>query len=138
MMRNLTAQTNGRIALFMGAKYWPKTKWYDFTKKYSDAYELTFGSGWPLSNIAFGPHQLLYNSSWSWLLPVLEKIRSLGYTVKIEIGPYTQVQILNSIGPIICTEGSVPLTVAYQAVVKFIQRTDQIEDRFTHPKNSQP
>lgn len=57
-------QMNAELALFMGAKYWHKSK--SLFVKYSDAYEFRFKDKYDNeSAIAFGVDQLKYHSSWS-------------------------------------------------------------------------
>lgn len=62
-------ENNRLIGMFMGAKYWPKSPSLDFTKKYSDCYEFD-------GKVAFSVTQLMYHSSWDWLMPVVEKIET--------------------------------------------------------------
>lgn len=61
MMEN----NNEIIALFMGAKYWPKG---NIMAKYSDAWEF------PGADNAWNTKGLKYDTSWDWLMPVVEKI----------------------------------------------------------------
>lgn len=73
---------NAELALFMGARYWPKSK--SLFVKYSDAYEFRFKDKYGNeAGIAFGIDQLQYHSSWSELMPCVEKIQALGYAVNI-------------------------------------------------------
>ena len=60
---------NKLIAEFMGLEYAPKDKrWDDWFDK--NGTRVTFGNRIPL----------LYHTSWDWLMPVIEKIETLGYT----------------------------------------------------------
>lgn len=60
------------IAMYMGAKYWPKSK--NLFVKYSDAYELENNG----VKVAFGATQLKYHYSFDWLIPVERKIYTTG------------------------------------------------------------
>ena len=62
-------EDNKLIAEFMGLVYAPPSKRWDdwFTE---DGTRVTFGSRIPL----------LYHTSWDWLMPVVDKIESLGYS----------------------------------------------------------
>jgi hypothetical protein len=67
--------------------------------------------------------KLRYHSSWDWLMPVLEKIASLGYKWEIGISPYKKESVFHyckiwSIGTI---EGVSPLDAVYGAVVEFVK-----------------
>jgi hypothetical protein len=63
-------QGNRLIAVFMGMKFIPKSKWYHFTwNSYScDVFKPNKGS------IAFADWHLHYHDSWNWLMPVAHTI----------------------------------------------------------------
>lgn len=67
------------IALFMGATWHPKVKWYDFTIKLNDCFTFPNWKG-----IGIGINGLKYSSSYDWLMEVVEKIEIINYSVKIE------------------------------------------------------
>lgn len=106
---------NSKIALFMGAKYWPKSR--NIFKKYSDAYEFI--------GAAFGPNQLRYHESWNWLISVVQRIEKSGYLVEITFGIGTLCRIWNQNGTISATESNDPIEAVYNAVLEFIEFKNQ-------------
>ncbi len=107
-----TQENNKLIAEFMGLEYSPKDKRWDdwFTK---EGTRVTFGSRIPLQ----------YHTSWDWLMPVVERIESLGYDVIIRkdsceiIGENVKGVEYSSYE---CFNAGKHITT-YQAVVEFIK-----------------
>lgn len=66
---------------------------------------------------------LSYHLSWDWLMPVVEKIESLGFSTHIihtkSVG--SLMHIINYITDVITTKGENKLEVVYENVVKFIK-----------------
>ena len=63
-----------------------------------------------------------YHESWDWLMPVVEKIESLGYWIRMDYG---DVFIVNDDSDIIIKnpmheDGYTKLSLVYQVVVEFI------------------
>lgn len=71
-------QKNKMIAEFMGIK----------TKKYSDTPTVT---RWQYGNSMLFESDLKYHSSWDWLMPVVEKIKSLDFQVDT-FSDYTRIE----------------------------------------------
>ena len=70
-------------------------------------------------NLGYRPENLKYHTNWEWLMPVVEKIETLGYTVNIS----------SSVVHIYSDKHQIPLSIGttfnklratYQAVVEFI------------------
>lgn len=102
---------NELIAEFMGmhSKYF---------QVYSNQLEevIWFREGEDFPSCYFRIIELMYHSSWDWLMPVIDKIRSIGYRVNIDFGKITQCAISN-IDPMMHV---VELSV-YKTVVEFIK-----------------
>lgn len=64
----------GIVAKFMGAKHYPKYKWWKFSK-WSDCYVFEQNS-----HIGFSNRHLKYDTSWDWLMPVWNKFRKLSFS----------------------------------------------------------
>lgn len=71
----------------------------------------------------FEVEQLKYHTSWDWLMPVVEKIESIGYNVNIR-------RLKTSIHPIledkelfgfVCGDVSKKLDITYDTIVQFIE-----------------
>ena len=111
-----TQENNKLIAEFMGFQ---KTNigWYDSEETMP-----------PLSNTydsnTFDEHELAFHKSWDWLMPVVDKIESLGYEFfivedRIKIAHNTD----HSIDTIInFTLGGSKREATYKAVVEFIKQ----------------
>lgn len=112
---------NGRIAIFMGAKFWPKTPWWKLLTKYTNAYEFT-----EPHRIAFAPEQLRYHESWEWVIPVCQKIERHGYIVQITFGVGTIVKIWNHKGTVASSENNFALGAVYEAVAQFMNKRNLI------------
>ena len=66
-------ETNNLIAKFMELEYAPQdSRWDDWFDK--DRYRVTFGNRIPLQ----------YDTSWEWLMPVVEKIKDTGYGQELD------------------------------------------------------
>ena len=63
--------------------------------------------------------KLLYDTSWDWLMPVVEKIESLGFKVAIELNGCT---IFKDYGAPVTTTGNwdTKINAVYKAVCGFI------------------
>ena len=74
-------------------------------------------------------HELSYNVSWDWLMPVIEKIESLGYEVQIRSTDCIIFQLLDTLDykPVIGTISSASgkMYSTYIAVVEFIKEYNQ-------------
>jgi hypothetical protein len=110
---------NNLFAKFMGGiylrceslTYEPKGSWRNLTGVASDAKQ------W---------YDLNYNSSYEWLMPVLEKIESLGYGWDVGVSKsshyhYCKIYGMDSI------EGISPLDAIYGACIEFIKWYNTID-----------
>lgn len=70
--------------------------------------------------VIYQPEDMKYHTSWDWLMPVVEKIDSLGdFTlVKIE---RNYCQIVNQNAPLISIASESKISAVYTAVIQFIQ-----------------
>lgn len=74
-----------------------------------------------------GYEPLLFNESWDWLMPVLERIRVKGYKWEIGMSPissqyhYCKIWSVGTIG------GRSPLDAVYSAVLEFIKWYNSIK-----------
>jgi len=101
-------ENNKLIAEFMGLVYAPEDKKFNdwFTK---EGTRVTFGSRIPLQ----------YHKEWNWLMPVVERIESLGYDVIIR---KDSIEIMcENVRHIQCFNTNKHITI-YQAVVEFINQ----------------
>lgn len=66
---------------------------------------------------------LLYHKSWDWLMPVVEKIDTLGYDVEISRISCSISPILSNdtIASLVCGDISKKIEVVYEAVIQFIK-----------------
>lgn len=104
-------ENNKLIAEFMGGKY------------DSAFFNLTKNSMWlPIHGIVFFEH-LKYDSSWDWLMPVIQKIDSYGYNVKISRISVNITKILTDevIVGLVCGNIDKKINLCYNAVVQFIK-----------------
>jgi hypothetical protein len=104
---------NELIAQFMGAKYWPKSS--KLLVKYSDA--------WDFGTIAFGSDQLKYNTSWDWLMSVVEKINTLPKTGVCIYPKHCMVNVdqVTQAGSIDHGDTCTLIKIVYVSVVNFIK-----------------
>lgn len=73
---------NKLIAEFMGAKFYPE--WTsDIYKSPFPTFDFEENRPAESSSRFWSPSGLEYHSSWDWLMPVVEKIEGLKFTVKI-------------------------------------------------------
>jgi len=103
---------NKLIAEFMGSKH----------PTIEDMYRL------PHADVYWG--ELQYDYSWDWLMPVVEKIESLGYEVQIRNTDCIIFQLLDTIKykPIVDTSNaSGKKDSTYIAVVRFIKEYNQLK-----------
>ena len=71
------------------------------------------------NNLCYGVNELQYHTSWDWLMPVVEKIESLGYWVNRNDGDIT---ISNKSDMVVITPmSSGGMDMMYKAVVEFIK-----------------
>ena len=74
------------------------------------------------------PYHHKFNSSWDWLMPVVEKIDLMGFDVQISRISIKISRILENENPIIslvCGDVSQKLDLCFLAVVEFIQWYNQ-------------
>lgn len=111
-----TTQDNKLIAEFMGLK--PTEFWgrYSISNDHCHCNEIT-----PEKAIEGFASISKYSTSWDWLMPVVEKIESLGYGVTIGMGTYCIIQKdWGDLEEIHSMTDNNKLFCAYNAVVKFI------------------
>lgn len=67
------------------------------------------------------PEEMLFDSSWEWLMPVVEKIEELGYDVTIGHGNYCYIEQGNDLNSI-WFEGKAETKIlsVYHAVFNFV------------------
>jgi hypothetical protein len=109
---------NGLIAEFMGGRYDAMSNsWTGLPEKYHAGHMITW---------AYSPADLMYSSSWDWLMPVVEKIESL----TLPVTGYRMVIV--KIDDCTCSmqgnrynytrfSGESKIEAVYKAVVKFIK-----------------
>jgi hypothetical protein len=73
------------------------------------------------------PSEMQYHSSFDWLMPAVDKIKSLGFTVEIYINPSagTDIHISKDDDHLNIAAYSTTLEAIYTAVVQFIQWYNQ-------------
>ena len=113
-----TEENNRLIAIFMGMNQgiptdtrW-KNDWFEELKPDGN----DFQSG--------RRHEyLLFHTSWDWLIPVVEKIESLGYTVNISRITTSISEMVNeeTMFSWVCGDISKKLEITYNTVVQFIE-----------------
>ena len=69
---------------------------------------------------------LKYHTSWDWLMPVVEKIESLGYNTlisnfQIQISTNNKENIQKNIVNLFCNKQSPKIENLYEAVITFIK-----------------
>ena len=64
------------------------------------------------------PHELKYHTSWDWLMPVVQKIESLGYVFTIQGGKAEYGEMISETQCFIAED---KLSSTYNAVVEFIK-----------------
>lgn len=104
---------NKLIAEFMG---WKEQK--DPTKRWFGSFKDTYGKLWRNNS----KEPLQFHSSWDWLMPVVERVESLGFGITIGMGMYCVIQDDTSDTGIEFTgmeEGKLQST--YKAIVEFIE-----------------
>jgi hypothetical protein len=79
---------------------------------------------WENDRSAFTKHSLLFNLSWDWLVPVLEKIKSMEHDeIFMSTNPEREIQFASVIGLPIFT----PLSIVYLRTVEFIKWYNQVK-----------
>ena len=63
-------------------------------------------------------HELKYNESWNWLMPVVQKIESLGYVFTIPGGKAEYGEMISETRCFIAED---KISSTYQAVLEFIK-----------------
>lgn len=135
-MDNLTTEQGNRIiAEFMGARKTGTSTLadgggyaYEYEVRLSDTETFKFWDKPCWTNV----RELKYHSSWDWLMPVVEKIESIGYDTRIAFirernnGVDSKTHICdieksNNSEGIIYHKGNSKLDATYKAVVQFIQ-----------------
>lgn len=72
----------------------------------------------------FHPDDMKFHTSWDWLMPVVEKIESLGYWVNRNDGDIT---ISNKSDMVVVTPmSSGGIDMMYKAVVEFIKEVNEL------------
>lgn len=104
MLRQALDINNKLIAEFMGG-YTPYERFGDSTEYYYRGDYVT------LENMKF-------QTSWDWLMPVVEKIESLGYVFTIQGGKAEYGEMISEARCFIAKD---KLSSTYQAVVEFIK-----------------
>ena len=95
-----TQENNKLIAEFMG-----------ITPNEAGVYHVSKHKGYSLDN-------LLYHTSWDWLMPVVQKIESLGYVFTIQGGKAEYGEMISETQCFIAKD---KLSSTYKAVVEFIK-----------------
>ena len=110
-----TAENNRLIAEFMGYQVVNKPKVVEGENFFQYLDEKT-------NKYAYCASLLMYNYSWDWLMPVVEKIEGLGYGVTIGMGMYCVIQDETTENDIEFTgmENS-KLLSTYKACIQFIE-----------------
>ena len=72
-----------------------------------------------LSITSMDAYQLPYNKDWNWLIPVVEKIESLGYVFTIQGGKAEYGEMISETRCFIAED---KLSSTYKAVVEFIKQ----------------
>jgi hypothetical protein len=125
-------EENRMIAAFMGAKYyeawecpvygWPEPV-YDFGEP----------ENYPTKdcNRCWEPYLLRYDTDWNWLMPVVEKIESLGYNVDICQTTVDIFKKTNWNDEVVCKKEASKLEAVYSAVLSFLKwyNENQIKNR---------
>ena len=101
-----TQENNKMIAEFMDARYEENKSFHES----SDAY--------------YEDCELEYHTSWDWLMPVVEKIESLGYVFTIQGGKAEYGEMISETQCFIAED---KLSSTYQAVVEFINQYNKNE-----------
>lgn len=115
-----TIDSNKLIASFMGARV---MAFQDGTEGHTfwNPGDMAGRSGsFPDGSTNYYTYNKGYNDSWDWLMPVVDKIESLGYSVEI-IETYCLITKTNS--HTICDNGGgdfTKLSATYKSVVEFI------------------
>ena len=103
------------IAKFMGAE--PNLFTIDKNGSRNYSYELYFGN---IDEEVIKPECMRFHSSWSWLMPVIEKIESLRYEVNIKGTCCTMYRQHNKFSLFEFSEKS-KMDATYRAVIEFIE-----------------
>jgi len=121
-------QNNRIIAEFMGAKEigqylgskggYKDTILYEFIKK-----DKNEDLSPPILLKHVSDVDFKYHSDWNWLMPVIDKIESLGYWIELHSGAESVFIIgkLNTAKDLFSEEGKTKIEAAYNGVVEFIK-----------------
>lgn len=114
-----TTENNKLIAEFMGAKTQPQKGYVE--------YEM-YGIIPSIEDAEYIQHffqadEMLFQSSWDWLMPVVEKIESLGFNITIEKNYTDVMEIFNGLGGSLFgfKRSSDKIKNTHKAVVEFIK-----------------
>jgi len=116
----MTTENNKLLAEFMGVKpeitgYYSgrKENWYDGYQLHKAGLPFNYGA------MGNGTNDLKFHNCWDWLMPVVDKIESFGYMVKILTGR-TNIGERMNVFHISQYEESTKLENTYKAVIEFI------------------
>jgi hypothetical protein len=116
---------DAKIAKFMG---WEKYSGNSYKCPNTYPIENNVSNGWT----TFTADQLEFSSRWDWLMPVVEKIESLGFATKFrheifkDVSGYQDIEIFslnenNGYKRVACCTDRIPkIEAIYKAVVQFI------------------
>ena len=106
-------ENNKLIAEFMGFRTgmtWLEDGEYETTHSQQKWVESVLFCGW--DNVKeFTPEEMLFHSSWNWLMPVVEKIGKIEF---INTKPLAYLMVVN-------TAITAPIETLYERVVEFIK-----------------
>lgn len=113
MTQEKTIQNNKLIAEFMGMKCTNK-KYGIFRDETNPVNCKTY-----YSTKIGGAEYLQYNSSWDWLMPVVEKIENMGYNLIIDAkNSYFYNGLIKDAK---CSVADTKIESVYKTIIKFIQ-----------------
>ena len=79
----------------------------------------------PQFEAGFKPEELKYHSSWDWLMPVVEKIESLGYCFRIESNDIFIMDNETSMELIVADDNNSKIDGVWWSCVEFIKWYNQ-------------
>ena len=126
-----TTESNKLIAEFMGATGVPLYQPTEY-EMYGIIESIPDGED---EQHFFLPKEMLFHTSWDWLMPVVEKIFSLGYDytikprhmiIKERMGEVVSEYIGNDDIYSVAIQGESQVDVVYQAVIQFIKSNNNL------------